>query len=234
MVERTSSDAGACDLASRVVERHGGIERWRRATSVGVSFRSGGLAFRLKGQTHALDAVEGSFDTGAQTMRLRAGGAAPWEFAIATADGLVTALEDLHASSLLGRWSSERMGAFAASAMWTYLHVPYVLVDPRVRLKSETARNGLTRLTAQFPAELATHSTVQSFLIDEDHLIRQHDYTAFAFSRLARAAQTLDDYREIDGLLIATRRRVTPRVAGRPAPGPTLVWIQIDDVRVEQ
>ena len=234
MVSDDKNVSTSRDLAERVVVRHGGMEHWQDAGAIAVTFQAGGLAFKLKGQKNALDAVEATFDTAMQTVQLRANGKTPWEYEINTSDGLVAAVDSLHASSLLGKWSTDQIGAFTASAMWTYLHVPYVLLDPRVKLTSTAAHDGLTRLVARFPREMATHSPVQSFLIDDDHLIRQHDYTALAFSGLAKAAQTLDGYRELNGFLVATRRRVTPRIAGRPAPGPTLVWIRIDDVRAER
>lgn len=122
------------------------------------------------------------------------------------------------------------VAAFAAAAIWTYLLIPFALHRPGFELQALSRRQGLRRLRVRFPTAVATHSPEQVLHIDADGLIRRHDYTALAFGRWARAAHTLDAYRSFDGLLVATRRRVTPRVAGRIAPGPTLVWVEIDHV----
>ena len=70
----------------------------------------------------------------------------------------------------------------------------------------------------------------QTIWIDDDGLVRRHDYTALAFGRWATASQHLDGYRSFDGLQVATRRRVVPRLVGVRMPGPRLVWIEIDEV----
>jgi hypothetical protein len=83
----------------------------------------------------------------------------------------------------------------------------------------------------RLPPGTVTHCAVQLLHIDDDGLIRRHDYTARAVGQWARATQTLNEYKSFGGVSVATRRRVTPRLAGRFVPAPTLVWIRIDEVR---
>jgi hypothetical protein len=71
--------------------------------------------------------------------------------------------------------------------------------------------------------------------VDQDGLIRRHDYTATAFGQWVRAAQLLDGYKSFDGLLVATHRRVHPRLPARHiAAWPTLVSIDIHHVAAAQ
>ncbi|HEV3363064.1 MAG TPA: hypothetical protein VG795_02800, partial [Acidimicrobiia bacterium] len=83
------------------------------------------------------------------------------------------------------------------------------------------------QLVVRFPPELRTHSPTQVLHIDNEGLIRRHDYTALDFGRWARAWQEVDEYQQFDGLTVATRRRVRP---GLWPHRPLLVWIDVRSV----
>jgi hypothetical protein len=84
------------------------------------------------------------------------------------------------------------------------------------------------RLRVDFPARIPTHSRRQIFHFDHEAVLQRLDYTAeVMLGSLGRAKHRCYDHTWIDGLLIPTRRRVTPR--GLPAP--TLVAIDIDQLR---
>src|SRR5262249_13584775 len=86
------------------------------------------------------------------------------------------------------------------------------------------------RLDVMFPPEIPTHSRKQTFYFDERWLLRRLDYTAEVFSRWAHASNYCFDYREMSGVMVPTRRRVTPRgPGGHPVAWPTMVWIEIQE-----
>jgi len=123
---------------------------------------------------------------------------------------------------------------FIGYALWNYVSTPFMLTRPGFELRegepwtegAETWR----RLHVTFPPDIPTHSREQTFYFDSRGLLRRLDYTAEVFSRLARSCNYCYDYREMSGIMVPTRRRVTLRgPAGRPLPGPTMVWIAIDD-----
>ena len=58
----------------------------------------------------------------------------------------------------------------------------------------------------------------------------RHDYTAEVFGGWAEAKHVRADHSRFGGLVFPARRRVTPR----GAPFPTLVWIEVDDLRVSR
>ncbi len=136
------------------------------------------------------------------------------------------------------RWDALDSTYFAGYAMWNYLTTPLLLMRDGVRVaEGEPWPEGgeeWRRLEVDFPPDLDTHSAHQTFYVDSSGLIRRHDYTAEVVGGWAKAAHLLADHREFYGLTFPTRRRVRPRGPGnRVLPGPTLVWIDLDEVRVE-
>jgi hypothetical protein len=85
-------------------------------------------------------------------------------------------------------------------------------------------------LRARFREGFPTHCREQVFHIDERGMIVRHDYTAEVFGGWARAKHLCSGHRAFDGLVFPTRRRVTPR----GSPGPLLVRIDVDAVRVRR
>lgn len=191
-------------LVDEVVAAHGGLERWRRTSSLSLRLSSGGLAFATKGQPHALQDITATIATTGQHMALQGAGWAH-EF-----HGDIPQLRGL-------RWSTADIAAFAAAALWTYVAVPFLLPELDVEERDR-------RLIVRFPPKLRTHCRRQVLHVDERGLIWRHDYTARDFGRWARASQRVGDYREFDGVMVATRRRVYPRLWPHR---PLLVWIDV-------
>jgi hypothetical protein len=82
------------------------------------------------------------------------------------------------------------------------------------------------RLRVEFPDRIPTHCRVQTFYFNEEAILTRLDYTAeVMLGRFGRAQHRCYDHTWIDGLLIPTRRRVTPR----GLPVPTLISIDIDE-----
>lgn len=193
-------------LLNDVIDAHGGLARWEAAEAISLHLSSGGLAFASKGQAHALGDLRVTVRTTGQSVQIEGVG---WrkEF-----EGDIPTVRRV-------RWSTDAIAAFAAAALWTYVSLPFVLAD------LDTEEDG-NRLIVNFPSRLRTHSPRQVLHIDTEGLIRRHDYTALDFGRWAIARQEVSDYREVDGLRFATRRRVRPRAWPHR---PLLVWIDVRD-----
>lgn len=191
-------------LVDEVVAAHGGLERWRSLRALSLRLSSGGPAFSARGQPDTLRDIIATVATAGQQVDLEGAGWA-YEFgaAIPRRRGL--------------RWSTTDIAAFAAMALWTYVAVPFVLPDLDVEERGR-------RLVVRFPEGLRTHCRRQVLHIDERGLIWRHDYTARDFGRWARASQQVGDYRGFDGIMVATRRRVHPRLWPHR---PLLVWIDV-------
>lgn len=221
--------SAALDLAAEVAEAHAGATL-AAADHLTVSFSSGGLAFTAKRQPHALARVEARLSPARQQISLTGSTPWPWTVTVAGGDELHSRLARLRSGSRQLRWQPEDLGAFAAAAIWTYLTLP-LLLGRAERIERLPDAGGLRRLRVTLPPWIAGHGSTQTLHFGPDSLIRRHDYTATAFGAWARAAQSVTSYRRFDGVPIGTTRTVTPRL-GRPLPFPTLVWIQIDSVRL--
>ena len=89
------------------------------------------------------------------------------------------------------------------------------------------------RLEVTYPGDIATHGSIQTFYIDESGLIRRHDYTAEVLGGIA-AAHYLSDYIELQGIKIATKRRVYQLLENKTVlkPDPLLVSIDLSEIKL--
>ena len=239
-------------LLDDVLDAHGGIERWRATREISAHVRSGGLLLATR-------APRGLFSEYRLTLRvaeqwIRAEPTAVDErltfdagrVRLEAADGtLIEARDDPRPlfSGLSGlrrnlRWDALDTGFFAGYAMWNYMTTPLLLTRDEVEVTEGDpwqAPDGETwrPLEATFGPGLETHSSRQTFWFGPDALLRRHDYTAEVIGGWAKAAHVVGEPRESGGLVFPTKRRVTPRGPGKRAlPGPTLVWIELDDIAV--
>ncbi|MFF3562132.1 hypothetical protein ACFYXS_19030 [Streptomyces sp. NPDC002574] len=233
------------DLVTTVIEAHGGLERWNRYGSVTVHHRVGGSLWTLKGQEGVLSHV-------AVRLDLRRQRAAHYPFtaphlrtsftarrvAVETDAGEVVAERtDPRASfpsDVRAPWDDLHVAYFAGEAMWTYLTSPFTFASPgfeAVEL-SPVTEEGETwrRLQVTFPEHIATHCPQQVFSFDANGLLRRHDYTPEVINA-GPAAHYPSAYREFDGIMVPTRRRVYRRGAdGTVDRDVELVTIDVESV----
>jgi hypothetical protein len=129
-------------------------------------------------------------------------------------------------------WDHLDLLYFGGSSLWTYLTSPFIFASPRFQVQALDPwpeRGEIWRpLEVTFPAELHTHSQKQVFYFGPDGLIRRQDYTAEEFGTWARSAHYCDNYRDFDGLVMPTRRRVfLRRPDDRARRHPVLIWIVV-------
>lgn len=240
------SAAGAQGLLAEIRAAHGGAERLGRLRGLTAFVRSGGLALTQKWQRRAFREYTIRIDTMSPEAWIRPfkGGIGHFtaeRVAIESPDGDVrrerTRPRDRMPSPRRHLWWDDLdVLYFGGYAMWNYLAQPLLLgrADVTLWAGASWTENGETwrRLHARFPDGLPTHSREQVFHVDAHGRIRRHDYTAEPIGGFAKACHYADGYREFDGLTLPTRRRVHPRLGnGRSLGRPTLIWIEIDDVR---
>ncbi len=124
---------------------------------------------------------------------------------------------------------------FGGYATWNYLVTPFIFLQPGFSFvymgQQRSERGKFTCLSVTFPHNIPTHCPTQIFYFDQDMLLRRLDYTAEVVGRWAHAAHFCDDYRKFGGLKVPTRRRVRPRMFGKVLSIPTLVELDIHEVR---
>jgi hypothetical protein len=135
--------------------------------------------------------------------------------ALETADGTVVAERlDPRASfpaDVRAPWDELQVAYFAGYAMWTYVTSPFTFTFPGYVTKelSPVTEEGQTwrRLKVTFPDYIATHNREQIFYFDSDGLLRRHDYNPEVINA-GPAAHYPSEYKEYDGIMVPTRRRV--------------------------
>lgn len=226
-----------------ILDAHGGLERWRALDRIEVEMSARGFLFtakRVPPQHHVRLAV----DTRApETViddypgaGLRAVLCGTDRVEIRDDAGAVVESRSDPGSAFSPvpwkPWDAIDFAYFSGYAMWNYLTLPFLLASPGVQV-SVAERPGGTRADVRFPPEIPTHCAAQQLYFDDSGRLYRHDYTADVVGGWARAVHLCSDYREFGGLWLPTTRRVYPRGPfGRPLPGPTLVAIDIHQVRV--
>ena len=239
-------------LLGEVLAAHGG-ERWGAVSAITARGRLGGLLpTRFPGDRLARFSV--SVEIAEQRTILhdfpqvgRRGVLDRGSVRIETHDGALIETRDDPRSAFSGlsgvrrnvRWDPLDTAYFAGYAFWNYLNAPFLLARDEIAVtelepSSERGRTG-RRLRATFPAGLHTHCREQTFHVGPDGLIHRHDFVAEPVGRWAAAALRCDEYREFDGLFLATRRRVHPRgPGGRVLAHPTLLALDFDEIEVQR
>ena len=236
-------------LLGRVLDAHGGLERWERYTKVQADIVSGGGLFAIKGmpQDQAVRRMTvwlheqraSVIPFGAPDQRTMF---TPDRIAIEKLDGALVAERYAPRDSFSGHqmntpWDPLHRAYFNGVALWTYLTTPFLLAMDGVRVEeTESWQEGTETwrvLRAYFPGSIETHCPVQDFFFGEDFLLRRHDYTVTIAGDFA-AAQLTSDYASADGIRLPTKRRAYARAPDRRPIGDLLmVSIDIGNVSFE-
>jgi hypothetical protein len=214
-------EPSAAAFVERAIERYGGRDRWGRLRLTLVPLTLTGLlpwmkgvgrTFRLPGHAE----IEPSRARAIFHDYPRAGETGVFEAGqVALGDAAPVA----HRASFRGarkwrRWSPLDALYFFGYALTHYHAVPFTLPDAELRAWDPRGRV----LTVAFPPAVHTHCAVQSFHFDESGLILRHDYVADIVGAWARGAHFWRDYVTVDGLPVATHRRVLARVGRMATP----------------
>jgi hypothetical protein len=240
------------DLLNRILDAHGGIDRWRDYQKVEATIVSGGGFFALKGvmpdatptprrMTAWLHEERSSVHPfGQPDLRTMS---TPDRVAIEKLDGTLVSERHAPRDSFAGHqmstpWDALHLAYFNGEALWTYFTTPFLLAMDGVHVEEgEPWREGTETwrvLRAQFPGSIETHSLVQEFFFDSDLHLRRHDYCVNIAGGFA-AAQLTSDYVVADGLHLPTKRRAYTRGPDRrPIKEMLMVFIDISDVRFKR
>ena len=234
------------EMLIRVIDAHGGMDRWNRYSRVDATIVSGGGLFRMKGvpqdptprrMTVWLHEERSSvFPFGAPDQRTMF---TSGRIAIEKGDGTIVSERQAPRDSFAGHqmgtpWDPLHRAYFNGYAMWTYLATPFVLAMDGVRVEEtepwheedETWRV----LRAYFPGSIETHNSVQDFFFGDDMMLRRHDYRVNVAGGFP-AAQLTSEYIVANGIHLPTKRRAYTRGSDRqPIPEMLMVSIDIGEV----
>lgn len=249
MVGRSAVDSNRTmkpSLANDVIDRYGGLDRWRQYDTVAARLQVGGALWSLKQQAGVIDDVTvrvhlrepraSHFPFGAPNLR---SSFQPHRVAIEDDAGTVVSELLQPRASFEGHgldtpWTPLQLAYFAGYAMWTYLNTPFLFAWKGVETEElepwQEAGETWRRLRVTVPPDIASHGTTQTFYFDADGLLKRHDYDADILGGVSAAHYT-SDHVEVSGILVPTKRWVLPRMPdGSTAPEPTIVSIALSDI----
>jgi hypothetical protein len=238
------------ELLARVLDAHGGLERWSGLEALTARLSVGGPFWGLRGFPDAflderlelyLHREHAAFTPWIAPGQRLTFDVAPERVTLLTADGNTVDSRTNPRSSYAGynrysAWDALQVGYFLSYAMWNYLTTPYLFTYPGVQTREVEPwdEDGETwrRLHVTFPDTIATHTAEQDFYYDSDAMLRRHDYTVDVNAN-AVVAHYADEYKTFDGLVFPTRRRVHRRNPdGTPDRSQTAITIDIYEIAV--
>jgi hypothetical protein len=240
--------AKAIKILHEAIEAHGGMNYWNSIGALDLEISASGFLFfakrrpalnrvRMRAYTYEPRFTFFDFPQPGQTAELLANN----RVHILDSDGTIIAeranpREAFHNIRRQFYWDDLDFVYFAGYATWNYLTTPFMLMRKGFIVEAleplEGALGKFTRLQVTFPADVPTHSREQTFYFDDNRLLRRLDYTAEVVGGWAHAAHLCEEYRTFDKLVAPTKRRVLPLPFGlKPLPGPTLVEIEVHDIK---
>src|ERR1700738_833903 len=197
------------ELLGRILDAHGGLDRWNGYKKVEATIVSGGGLFPLKGVAQDpsprrmtvwwQEERSSVLPYGAPDQRTMF---TPDRIAIEKLDGTLVAERRAPRDSFAGHqmstpWDPLHRAYFNGYALWTYLTTPFLLAMEGVTVSElspwQEGEEVRRVLRARFPPTMATHSEVQDFYFGEDLLLRRHDYNVDVAGGFD-AAQLVFDY----------------------------------------
>jgi hypothetical protein len=242
----TQTKGGAMpELLDIAVEAHGGLDRWHEVNAVEIAVSITGAIWYLKSQPNVLDNIVMLADTDRERVTTsfvdqdKRTVFEPDRVVIQGPAGTPEHVHDDPEQSFEGQeletpWDAVHVAYFSGEALWTYLNTPFLYTQDRfisqeispIEVDGETWR----RLQVTFPEEVRSHTRQQNFCFGADGLLRRHDYTVDILGG-GTGLNYASEYREVDGLMFPTKRRVYAYVGDyQLVPEPLLVAVDISRI----
>jgi len=215
-------------LLSNVLEAHGGLRNWAKASRITARLSLGGAFWGARGwpdvyanQTVTIDPHREhiTFAPFSAPDRMSVLDVGPERVTIKTLDGRI--LEEranpraTFPTSFVDRetpWDAIQVAYFTSAAVWNYLTAPFVFTQAGVEAREiapwvEPDGQKWRRLAVTFPATIANHNAEQVFYYDDAFMQKRMDYSPDVTGKPPVAHYTHDP-KTFDGFVFPTRRRV--------------------------
>jgi len=234
------------ELLAKVLDAHGGLERWDSYKKVEATIVSGGGLFALKGVLQDANPRRMTVWLHEERSSVTPYGApdqrtmfTPDRIAIEKLEGTVVAERRAPRDSFAGHqmhtpWDPLHRAYFNGEALWTYLTTPFAFAMEGVQTEEtspwQEGKETWRVLRVYFPGSIETHCQVQDFFFDEEFKLRRHDYSVNIAGGFP-AAQLMLEYTAANGMHLPSKRRAYARGPDRrPILDMLMVSIDISDV----
>jgi len=234
------------DLLEKVLDVHGGLDRWRRVNTVDFRMTFRGSALDVKQQPRGLRDVLVKVDTRRPRTLItpfpvpgRRGIFDDGRVMIETDAGVRTSELDEPRKSFEGHdtqspWTESQLLYFVGYALQNYMTMPFLLAKDGVRCEEiaphEEHGQVWRVLRVTFPPNIHVHCAEQKFYFNDVGYLVRNDYAPDVTRGMA--AHYTFDHKNFDGFIFPTFRRVVPRDAnGRTVlTAPTIFRLDIESV----
>src|SRR5215831_3954488 len=210
------------DLLNFAIEAHGGLKPWSKVETVTVAASVTGEIWKVKSKPNYLKNVIFAVETKRERVtgdflgQDKLSFFEPTRVEIKRRDGTIIASRDDPEASFQGQeedtpWDDMHVAYFSGEAFYTYINTPFLCtyegfyteqIAP-IKVDGETWR----RLKVTLPDTVKSHTKIQVFCFGPDGLLRRHDYNVDILG-FAPGFNYASDYREVDGIVFPTKRRV--------------------------
>jgi len=234
------------DVLALALKAHGGMGRWEEISRFRAAASITGAVWAMKGKPGLLHDVVLEGETRDQRLKITPfpwpGRYATWEpfrQTVETDDGMLVAERRDPAASFVGLtrqspWDDFQVAYFAGEANWNYFVSPFLFARPDFVVEELEPRHedGQTwrPLVVTYPGTIVAHCRQQTYYFDDAGLLRRLDYAVDILGGDS-VVHYPSDYREFDGIMVPTRRRVYVRNPdGSPQRDAVTVAIDVTDV----
>jgi hypothetical protein len=210
------------ELLKIALKAHGGLERWNQVQSIKMKASVTGAIWYVKGKPDILKNIVVTANAKTEHVIMDFPGQGrrsifePNRIVIEKSDGTLIESRDDPEKSFEGQtrespWDDIHVAYFSGEALWTYLTTPFLYTYEgfkteeiaSIQVGNETWR----RLKITFPDNIKSHTRQQISCFGPDGLLRRHDYTVDVLGG-APGLNYASDYRDVDGIIVPTKRRV--------------------------
>jgi hypothetical protein len=235
------------ELLDLAVTAHGGLHRWNDINTIKAAASITGAIWLVKGKPDYLKNVVLTAETRNERVTIDFPGQdkraifQPNRVLIEKLDGTLIEARDDPEKSFAGQqretpWDDIHVAYFCGEAMWTYLTIPFLYtysgfqteeIAP-LKLETETWR----RLQVTFPDDVKSHTRQQISCFGANGWLRRQDYTVDVLGGAPGLNYALD-YRNVDGIVFPTKRRVFAYEGDyQPVKEPLLVAIDMGAIKL--
>ena len=233
------------NILAYAIQAHGGLNAWNKLQSLHVNASIGGALWDQKGLPGIFKNTRVQLDLQSQRVVTHLVDLderivfTPNQVSLESESGKTLRTRIDPRSAFAGqtansKWDKLHAGYFCSYALWGYLTTPflYTYAGFEAHEIEPWHENGerWRVLKVTFPDGYAAHTRTQYSYFGEDGLLRRHLYTVDVLGG-AQGANYAFEYRTVNDLKIATRRRVLAYdVDRKKVPEPVLVSIDLGEV----
>ena len=227
-------------LLQRIMQAHGGFNRWQEVESVQVDLNIFGPILITRFKSPWLSNITANIFTDKPYVSFHH---FPEQGMTSIFDGFDVYIFDANDHIVCEKnfksdtslktkarlhWDHLDLVYFLGYAMWNYICTPFMLNSDQFECMQgddwlEADGDYLSTLRVNFPKHIPSHCRQQTFYFNQQGLLQRMDYHTEVLGPVAIGTHVCDQHKTVDGFVFPTHRRVFPRLWNGKALRPLKV-----------